>query len=80
MRSLGLVCCGRIEKKALVVDNEIKIQDVINFTCTTDHRYGDAATFAPFNKGFKGYLKDPANYKPEDYKQNIHWSEKAKAK
>jgi hypothetical protein len=80
MRSIALVCVGRVEKKALVIENEIKIQDVINFTSTTDHRFGDAATFTPFMRGFKGYLKDPANFKPEEYKGNMHWSEKEKKK
>jgi hypothetical protein len=73
---MGLICCGRIEKKALVIDNEIKIQDVVNLTSTTDHRLGDAATFLPYNRGLKGYLSDPANFKPEHYKANIHWTEK----
>jgi len=77
---MGLVCGGRVEKKAVVVDNEIKIQDVCNFTATSDHRFGDAATFWPFQRGFKGYMEDPANFKPENYKANLHWSEKQKAK
>jgi pyruvate/2-oxoglutarate dehydrogenase complex dihydrolipoamide acyltransferase (E2) component len=80
MRSIALLCIGRVEKKALVIDNEIKIQDVMNVTATSDHRFGDAATFVPFVRGFKGYLKDPANFKPEDYKANVHWSEKEKSR
>jgi pyruvate/2-oxoglutarate dehydrogenase complex dihydrolipoamide acyltransferase (E2) component len=78
MRSIALICCGRTEKKVLAIDGEIKIQDVVNFTTTTDHRFGDAATFLPYMKSFKGYLADPTIYKPENYKANIHWSEKEK--
>jgi len=48
MRSMALVCAGRVEKKAVVIDNEIKIQDMMNLTATSDHRFGDAATFLPF--------------------------------
>jgi len=76
MRSMALICAGRVQKKPIVINNEIKIQDIVNLTATSDHRFGDAATFLPFYNVLKGYLEDPLNFKPDNYKRNLHWSER----
>jgi pyruvate/2-oxoglutarate dehydrogenase complex dihydrolipoamide acyltransferase (E2) component len=75
MRTMGLACVGRIQKKAVVIDEQIVIQDMVNCTQTGDHRFGDAAIFMPLHKLFRGYMTDPANFKHEDYKENAHYSE-----
>ena len=49
----------------------------MNCTQTGDHRFGDASIFLPLHKLFRMYLEDPANFKPENFKENIHWTEKA---
>jgi hypothetical protein len=36
MRAMGLTCAGAAIKKGVVVDGEIKIQDMINCTSTRD--------------------------------------------
>lgn len=79
MRSMGLFCIGAVEKKPVVLDDEIVIREMMNLVMTADHRYGDAALFKPLYKTFGNYLADPTNYKDEDQKENAHWSEKKTA-
>jgi pyruvate dehydrogenase E2 component (dihydrolipoamide acetyltransferase) len=50
---------GATAKKPMVVNNEIKIRDVINLTLTLDHRYTDGARAAPLYQKFIKYLNDP---------------------
>eukprot|EP00826_Nyctotherus_ovalis_P057261 TRINITY_DN7820_c0_g1_i6.p2 TRINITY_DN7820_c0_g1~~TRINITY_DN7820_c0_g1_i6.p2 ORF type:complete len:107 (+),score=16.33 TRINITY_DN7820_c0_g1_i6:758-1078(+) len=54
-----IVTIGTIVKKPLVVENEIKIRDVINITLTLDHRYTDGARAAKVYQKFIKYLDDP---------------------
>lgn len=77
MRAMGLSCIGVVQKKAVVIDDEIVIQDMMNTTQTGDHRYGDAAIWMPFQKVLIGYIADAKNFHPEDYKKEaVHWTEK----
>lgn len=62
MRSMGLFCIGGVEKKPVVVDDKIVIQEMMNIVMTADHRYGDAALFRPLYKTFGNFLSDPENY------------------
>lgn len=78
MRGMGLFCIGAVEKKAVVVNEEIVIREMMSLVMTADHRYGDAALFMPLYKTFKNYMADPTNYKDEEQKQNAHWSEAVK--
>ena len=54
-----VITVGATLKKAMVVNNEIKIRDVINVTLTLDHRYTDGARAAPIYQKFVQYLNDP---------------------
>jgi hypothetical protein len=76
MRGMGLFCIGAIQKKAVVVNDEIVIQSMMNVTQTGDHRFGDASIFLPLSRCFNGYINDPENFKSADWKENAHWSEK----
>jgi len=44
---MGLICAGKTDKRAVVINGEIKIQEMITTTLTFDHRYGDIMTFLP---------------------------------
>jgi pyruvate/2-oxoglutarate dehydrogenase complex dihydrolipoamide acyltransferase (E2) component len=71
-----LTCAGSIRQKPLVIDNEIKIQSVLNITSTGDHRFGDAAIFLPLEKTFLGYVANPEHFYLDSVKENLHWSER----
>ena len=62
-------------KKPIVVDDNIVIAPMMNITSTGDHRYGDAATFLNLHRSFAGYVRDPENFKTDDFKETPHWSE-----
>jgi pyruvate dehydrogenase E2 component (dihydrolipoamide acetyltransferase) len=63
-----LITIGATNKKPLVVDNEIKIRDVINITLTLDHRYTDGARAAKVYQKFIKYLDDPESCPKEESK------------
>jgi hypothetical protein len=67
---------GRVEKRPVVVGEEVLIQDMMNKTSTGDHRFGDAAIWTPLHKVMLGYSVDAKNFKTEDYAERPHWSEK----
>jgi len=48
-----------IKKRPVVVDNEIAIRDVMNLSCSFDHRVIDGHVGAAFVKGVKALLEDP---------------------
>ena len=50
----------------MVVENEIKIRDVINVTLTLDHRFTDGARAAPLYQKFNKALQDPEKYLCQD--------------
>ena len=77
LHQMALLCTGKIEKKVIVdqVTNEIKVGHMMTTIATGDHRYGDAAIFAPFYACFLGFLNDPANFDPTIYKENAHYKE-----
>jgi pyruvate dehydrogenase E2 component (dihydrolipoamide acetyltransferase) len=50
MRAIGLTCCGAMKKTPVVVDGEVKIQQVMKTVSTADHRFGDAASFLPLQR------------------------------
>jgi pyruvate/2-oxoglutarate dehydrogenase complex dihydrolipoamide acyltransferase (E2) component len=47
MQHLGMTTMGALRKMPVVVDGELKIQQVMQTTNTGDHRYGDASIFLP---------------------------------
>jgi pyruvate/2-oxoglutarate dehydrogenase complex dihydrolipoamide acyltransferase (E2) component len=80
MRTVGSTQAGAIRKMPVVVDGELKIQSIMNTTNTGDHRFGDAAIWLPLSRCFSGYVQDPANFKPSNFKENIHWTEREATK
>jgi len=59
-----VITIGNIQKKAVVVDDEVKIRNVVNVSITLDHRYTDGSTAAPLYKKFISVLKDPEKFIP----------------
>ena len=57
-----IITVGSTLKKPLVVENEIKIRDVINVTLTLDHRFTDGARAAPLYQKFNKLLQDTEKY------------------
>lgn len=45
---------------------------------TGDHRYADAAGYLCFYKCFDGYMADPANFNPADWKEAVPFDEMKK--
>ena len=78
VNALGYVCCGVIEKRAIVDQKteEIKVAPMMTVIATGDHRYGDAAIFVPFFKMLKLYINDPAGHDESQVKANVHYSER----
>lgn len=77
MHALGYICCGAIEKRAIVEKetDAIKVANMMTVVATGDHRYGDAAIFVPFFKMLRGYIEDPKNFDEASVKANVHYSE-----
>ena len=76
MHAMGLTCAGKIAKKAVVIDEQIVIQDVIRCTQTVDHRFGDGATWKPCFNVFKAYMENPKEIDFDNFEEVAHWSEK----
>lgn len=55
-------------KKPMVVDNEIKVRNIVNVTVTLDSRYTDAPRAMGIYKKFTSYLEDPSKCIAEDAK------------
>jgi hypothetical protein len=79
LRAVGMTNFGKIIKKPVVINDEIVAQDVMNTTQTGDHRFGDASIWVPMHRVLIGFIGNCAEYKREDYKENIHWTEKKAA-
>jgi pyruvate dehydrogenase E2 component (dihydrolipoamide acetyltransferase) len=56
---VGIVGIGKIQKKAVVVDDEIKIAQVLPLSIAVDHRVIDGADAGRFLKTVKAFLNDP---------------------
>ena len=59
MHAMGLTTAGKIQKKAVVIDEQVVVQDVMRCTQTIDHRFGGASTWQPCLKLFKAYVENP---------------------
>ena len=81
VHALGYVCCGVIEKRAIVdpETDKISVAPMMTVAATGDHRYGDAAIFVPFFKSIRLYIGDPAGFDESKVKANVHYSEKKEA-
>jgi len=49
---------------------------MVNCTQTGDHRFGDASIWVPMHRVLIGMMSDAKNFKSENFKENIHWSER----
>jgi pyruvate dehydrogenase E2 component (dihydrolipoamide acetyltransferase) len=56
---VAIIGVYEIQKKAVVIDNEIKIRDMMNITATCDHRLIDGAQAARFLKKMIARLENP---------------------
>lgn len=57
-----MITVGATVKKPMVVDDEVKIRDVVNVTLTLDHRYTDGARAGQIYKKFRDFLHDPEGF------------------
>ncbi len=55
----GILAVGAIEKKPVVIDDEISIRSIMSLTLTYDHRVIDGAPAAAFLKRIKQYIEHP---------------------
>jgi pyruvate dehydrogenase E2 component (dihydrolipoamide acetyltransferase) len=56
----AILALGVIEKKPVVINDEIIIRPMMSMTLSCDHRVIDGATGADFMKTLKAYIEDPA--------------------
>ncbi|MCY7408789.1 MAG: pyruvate dehydrogenase complex dihydrolipoamide acetyltransferase [Chitinophagales bacterium] len=56
-----IMAIGKIKKQAVVVNEEIKIANVLKVTLSCDHRVVDGATGAKFLQSFKQMLENPVS-------------------
>ena len=77
VHQMGLLCCGKVEKRAVVDQetDEISVKKVMTVVATGDHRYGDAAIWVPCMKSIHEFMKDPENFDETKIKANVHYSE-----
>ncbi len=54
-----MVTVGNVTKRPVVVDDEIKVRDVVFLTITADRRFLGGTDHAGMYKKFTGYLADP---------------------
>lgn len=54
-----ILAVGTIEKRPIVIDDEIKIGNMMRVTLSSDHRIVDGATGAEFLQAFKSNLENP---------------------
>jgi 2-oxoglutarate dehydrogenase E2 component (dihydrolipoamide succinyltransferase) len=69
------MCTGKIEKKAVVINDEIVIRPILNAVCTFDHRYGDASISVKFLKIIRAYVTDPEGFNIDNYPDSKPWYE-----
>jgi hypothetical protein len=80
MRATMLVCTGKIRNEPAVAEDgkTFIVQKQMTMVITGDHRYADAAGYLCFYKCFDGYMADPANFKPADWKEAVPFDEMKK--
>mgnify|MGYP001286594489 CR=1 FL=1 len=54
-----VISFGKIEKRPIVIENELTIRDICTFGFTFDHRIIDGIHFSDFLTCFKAYLTQP---------------------
>jgi len=77
MRATMLVCIGKVRNEPAVAEDgkTFIVQKQMTMVITGDHRYADAATYLCFYKCFDGYLADPANFDPTQWKEATPFDE-----
>lgn len=70
IHAMFLACSGKIEKRAVVVNDEIVIRDMMTTVYTFDHRFGDAALGMKFLRILKDYIEDPENFNLDKYTES----------
>lgn len=63
-----MITVGAEERKPLVINDEIKIKEVVNVTMTVDNRFVNEIKAASVYKRFTSYLNDPSECDREDVK------------
>ena len=71
MRSTMMVCTGKMRNEPAVAEDgkTFIVQKQMSMVITGDHRYADAGSYLPFYKCLHGYLDDPANFDPTQWKE-----------
>ncbi len=57
----GILAVGATEKRAVVINNEIKIANMMTITLSADHRLVDGSTAAIFMQKLKNYIENPVS-------------------
>lgn len=63
-----MITIGAEAKKPVVMEDEIKLRDMINITMTVDNRFINEIKAANVYKKFTNYLNDPTKCENEDIK------------
>jgi hypothetical protein len=73
LRAIFVVCLGRAEKRAVVIDDKIEIRPMMSAVYTADHRFGDASIIVNLLKAVKLYVEDPENYDDSVVSAGADW-------
>ncbi len=69
MYSIMIACTGKIEKKPVVINDEIVIRPIMNTIYAVDHRFGDASIAIKFLNIIKDYVENPETFNIDKYPQ-----------
>ena len=75
MCTMIVACTGKIEKKAVVVNDEIVIRPIMNVIYSIDHRYADASVGIKFLNIIKDFLDSPDTFKIDKYPQTTPYND-----
>ena len=70
LHAICYACIGKTERKPLVIDEEIVIQDVMPVTYTADHRLVDGAMVRSYVQLMKDYIEQPELMEGLKFKDN----------
>lgn len=67
MHAMFVLCIGKTQKKAVVIDNEVKIRDMMNTVWTIDHRFGDAVIGMNLIRIVRSFTEDPESFNLDSF-------------
>ena len=71
MHAMFVICTGKAQKKAVVVENDkIVVKLMCKVVFTMDHRFGDASLVLKFLKIVKEYVENPETFNLDKYEDS----------